>query len=70
MWMQSMHPGAQHTRAATATLMAVAEALCTQGGCTLVHCMWQNSPPIDDDHRPGFAERFANHVVSTDAELE
>ncbi len=36
-WMQSMHHRAQHARAATAVLMAAAEALCTQGGCTLVH---------------------------------
>ena len=41
-WMQWMHRGAQHARAATVALMMAAEALCTQGGCTLVHRMqWQ-----------------------------
>ena len=40
-WMQSMHHRAQHARAATAVLMAAAEALCTQGGYTLVHLTMQ-----------------------------
>jgi len=43
-WMQWMHRGAQHARAAPVALMMAAEALCTQGDCTLVHRMqWQCS---------------------------
>ena len=37
-----MHRGAQHARTATVSLIKAAEALCAQGGCTLVHRMqWQ-----------------------------
>ena len=32
--------------------------------------LWQNSPPIDDDHRFGFAERLAQHIASENAEAE
>jgi len=40
--MQWMHRGAQHARAAPVALMMAAEALFTQGGCTLVNRMqWQ-----------------------------